>query len=193
MEFTQLDEGSPVSVYMQEVTGDCDVFSLQFIALFTVNKSKIWMCVSFLLLDLYSHFLQHVPPLAVLIHDIFLFPSSDLMGKNKGQASGKPKCHLYKWSELSWRTCMACICRQISLILSPRIEEISFSFHPHPPSPGNTGFLKSRVEAVHPAAQLSLQCDQFLLPRVTRQVAVSETVERSSNVSLTAFPANGNK
>lgn len=90
---------------------------------------------------------------------------------------------------------MAYICYQMSvLILSPRIKEIYWPACP-PPKPRSTGAkhtypptrrerpLEEHMEAMHPVVQLTLQSMTSSIFQV-HQAAVSENVERGSNVSI---------
>ena len=53
----------------------------------------------------------------LICYSVLPWSSSDLIGKNRGHAGGKPESHLYSWWELSCSTCVAYICWQMSLLI----------------------------------------------------------------------------
>lgn len=68
-------------------------------------------------------------------------PSSVWIGKNSKQAVENQNI-TFLTDVLSWSTCLACICWQMSfLILSPRIKEVDWPFLPHHPVRENTSPL----------------------------------------------------
>lgn len=128
----------------------------------------------------------------LICYSVLPWSSSDLIGKNRGHAGGKPESHLYSWWELSCSTCVAYICWQMSLlILSAGVKRFT--------GPSNLTTLAhehwtradyclagqsllpegSKVETICPVGQLngvttsSFQIDQL-----------GDSVERGRHISL---------